>query len=356
MKCCPACQRTFVEDKKFCDQDGARLVTEAHAVKHCPKCGRTFPEAAKFCQSDGTPLVSQAPSTQASEANSPTQNAPHTPTVIVPPTLSAPQTEAPPANAPTASTTPAAPAAAQTTIQPAPQVTPTPAPWGSPVPAAQQLSPSELILLRGDEFAAVAGTFGYRVELLHRQLNVKATEIGLAAQAAVFLAAEQAGNVRFEIKPKKALLGLKTINAVYASAGSTPPAWPANSLEFGLCHMVSFGTYEVEDLVYQLLEDDAASGWQQAVWIIKRGLIRRNLLVKEEIKHMKIFSTTHYRLPESTMQLAARMQTEPIKQMLSAAGQQRPDLWQALSEEISRGVGRRKEASSDTDISGPDFD
>ena len=78
MKHCPTCNRSFPDDAPpFCNEDGARLVSEsptpppppppvpppaAPSTKHCPTCKRSFPaDAPPFCNDDGARLVSDSP-------------------------------------------------------------------------------------------------------------------------------------------------------------------------------------------------------------------------------------------------------------------------------------------------------
>ena len=71
-------------------------------------------------------------------------------------------------------------------------------------------------------------------------------------------------------------------------------------------------------------------------------------LEKIEQKKLKFFTLTHYDLPESTSSLAAQQSVEPIKQLLTACEQTRPEVWKFIVKHIKTTVSQRT-IRNDTD-------
>ena len=108
MKHCPTCNRSFPDEAPpFCNEDGARLVSDtppapapppvpppaAPSTKHCPTCKRSFPaDAPPFCNDDGARLVSDIPAS----------STPVPPPPPAPPLASVSAPPPPPAQAPSA--------------------------------------------------------------------------------------------------------------------------------------------------------------------------------------------------------------------------------------------------------------
>lgn len=107
--------------------------------------------------------------------------------------------------------------------------------------------------------AKEAGLLQDKVELLQTKAKVSAPELGQAVLATALLANEQVGNVRLEIRSKKALFGLRSVKTLYAEAGETVTDWPECSLEAQILPLVQGGSVEVSDLLYALLKRTPAT-------------------------------------------------------------------------------------------------
>src|SRR5688500_6935493 len=88
---------------------------------------------------------------------------------------------------------------------------------------------SELVLLYGEQFSKSARLGGF--ELLQGGMKVSADQLGLNAIAAAFLANEQMGAIRLEIRPQKKLFGLMTATPIFVELASGANQWPAGTLE-----------------------------------------------------------------------------------------------------------------------------
>jgi hypothetical protein len=218
---------------------------------------------------------------------------------------------------------------------------------------ATTLTPSELVLLNGERFAhkVMIGN----VDLLHVEAKVSAQELAQAALAAAFLALAQAGSLRLEIRSHKALLGLRTIKALYANPGDSTTTWPAYSFEARLPELAREwqqqhqGKNLVENLVYSLLHEDSANPWQSTIELLKKGMSERGVLERVEERKLKIFITHHYILPESTQAQRLRQPVEPVARLLDEAEKGQPELWKMLVTAIKQAIKLRTEQSDDGD-------
>ena len=206
------------------------------------------------------------------------------------------------------------------------------------------LAPSELVLFKGEQFAKKS--FSGNIKLLHTDTKVSAKGVGQAIMLAALLANEQTGAVRLEVGQKKALMGLRKVNTLFVTPGDITVSWPDNSLESEIRPLAEQlladkGRNEVSTIFYTWLRKDSANPWQSAVEYIKDGLASRGCLDKIEQKKLKIFTLTHYELPESTSSLAAQQSAEPIKQLLTTCEQTRPEVWKFLVKHIKTAISRR---------------
>jgi hypothetical protein len=219
--------------------------------------------------------------------------------------------------------------------------------------SSKQLSPSELVLLNGEKFAAKAGVFN-KVRLLHLDQDVDMVSLAQVCLATAFLANEQAGALRLEIRQKKALLGLASTQALYADPASQLPQWPANSLEAAMPAMASQEIAnkhpaEVYRLVHTWLGKNFDSPFDEVLDRVKFALALRGLLEIKEERKLKIFVKRTYALPPETRALAASQSLAPVQQMLEACQQSRPQIWKALLEQVKKAVSARQE-KQDVDI------
>lgn len=222
--------------------------------------------------------------------------------------------------------------------------------YASPV-STTPLSPSELVLLKGEQFAKKS--FSGNIKLLHTDNKVSAKEVSQAIMMAALLANEQTGAVRLEVGRKKALLGLRKVNTLFVTPGDITVSWPDNSLESEIPILAEQlldekERNEVSTIFYTWLRKDSANPWQSAVELVKEGMASREYLEKIEQKKLKFFTLTHYELPESTSSLATQQSAQPIKQLLTACEQTRPEVWKFIIKHIKTAVSQRT-IRNDTD-------
>lgn len=208
------------------------------------------------------------------------------------------------------------------------------------------LTASEQVFLQGEKFAEKAGLLN-KFKLMHIDQDVSPSDLATNIIAAAFLAAEKAGAIRLEVRQKKALLGLTKVTTLYAEPLQQVD-YPTASLEGHIYDLAvslkaSKDKNEISNLVYAWLRKDVRTPWLEALEFIQIGLADRWLVNVIKEKKLKIFTTTHYELPESTRLLAASLPVEPVQQLLSDCRDYRPEVWKLLVKEIKQGVESRTE-------------
>jgi hypothetical protein len=224
-----------------------------------------------------------------------------------------------------------------------------PAAAGAATPAAGgSLSLSELILLNGEQFASKGGMLSNgNFDLLHTAGQVSLQDLTKVIYGALFLTLEQQGAITLQMRAKKALFGLRTVEVLTAVPTGRPMPAPDSSMEGRIQAMLAqAGPLAVEDVMYALLSSDSTNPWWDYVNLVVRGLAARGLLTTEEKKVFLGKSVQH----KATQQVIAisRQDVGGIRQMLAACA---PASWQLLTGAISKAVGRRTESSDD---GGPD--
>jgi hypothetical protein len=215
------------------------------------------------------------------------------------------------------------------------------------------LAPSELVYLNGESFAkkVMVGN----VKLLHSGNSVSVAQLGQAIMAVAILASEQAGAIRLEVRQKKALLGLRTVNGLYVVPTDFAAAWPAYSLESMVRPLAEQlqadkESNEVTNILYSWLREDTASPWQSSIELLKEGMAARGILTKVEEKKLMVLKVTHYEIPASTTALVSQFSVEPYRQLLEMCENGRPEVWKLLDKQIKEAIrSRTEEADVDYD-------
>ncbi len=215
------------------------------------------------------------------------------------------------------------------------------------------ISPSELVLLNGDQFAkkVMMGN----IKLLHSEASVSVSQLGQAILAAAVLAAEAVGNLELEIRQKKAMFGLRKVKNLYANPTPTPVEWPKYSLEAQLPPIAERfkndqESNEVSNLIYSWLRQDSSSPWQSTIEMVKSGLAERGLLDTSEETKLKVFTVTNYSLPQDTALLAAEQPVEPVKQLLANCENDRREIWDLLVKQFKSAIKARTEQDDSVDF------
>jgi hypothetical protein len=218
------------------------------------------------------------------------------------------------------------------------------------------LSPSETLLLHGEQFAGAPKNNNYSVRLLHNNQSVSSEQLGWALITAAVLAIEQAGYIRLQAGPRTKYQSLYR-SATYIIGEAMPIRWTHGSLEDRLCQMLSQvrSPYALEELVFNLIERHfrrwASHAWRFITAQAMQGLVARNLLrVPPDFPGNIGHELTGCYLLEPVAGLMARQSIEPVKHLFNVTAQQRPDLWSAIYGDVDIAVRRRAKRAGSLEI------
>jgi hypothetical protein len=210
------------------------------------------------------------------------------------------------------------------------------------------LTPSELVFLNGEQFARKV-TLG-NVELMHSGEKVSLAQLGQAILAAAFLACEQAGAFRLELKDRKAMLGLRKVRDLYAVPASRRENLPEGSLEATFAELATYlapqDKNDIYNMLYTWLRKDSMAPWNTVLELLKAAMAERGVLEATEEKKLKIFTVTHYTLPERTTRLVKGQPVGPVKALLDGCQRARPEVWKELEAGIKKAITARTETTN----------
>jgi len=213
------------------------------------------------------------------------------------------------------------------------------------------LTPSEVVFLNGEMFAKKV-TLG-NVQLLHSDEKVSLNQLGQAILTVAILADEQAGAFRLEVQERKAMLGLRKVQKLFAVPANAREDLPEYSLEATLSDLAvrlkPEAKNDISTIIYTWLRKDTFSAWSTAMDLVKAGMGKRGLLEAQDVKKLKIFTETVYTLPERIVRLIKGQSVEPVKALLENCARTRPEVWKLLDSGIKKAISDRTE-SSDTDV------
>jgi hypothetical protein len=208
-----------------------------------------------------------------------------------------------------------------------------------------------MVFLNGELFAKKV-TLG-NVQLLHSDEKVSLSQLGQAILTAAILAGEQAGAFRLEVQERKAMLGLRKVQKLFAVLDNARQELPEYSLEATLSDLAvrlkPDDKNDISTIIYTWLRSDTFSPWGTALDYVKAGMEKRGMLEAEGVRRLKIFTETVYTLPERTARLIRGQSVEPVKAVLENCARTRPEVWKLLDSSIKKAISDRTE-SSDTDV------
>jgi hypothetical protein len=204
--------------------------------------------------------------------------------------------------------------------------------------AAPTFTPSELVVLFGEQFADEGGVLTAKVETLISGAKVHAEKLAYAAVAAAALAAETAGAIRLDHRRGKALFGLVKTEDVRVLPGTgSAAAFPEGTLERAFADAAP-ADKDVDTIVREVLGAESYNPPQRLVGLVHAGLAQRGLLGSEETKVLKVFTGSRFTLLPATRDAALAASVTEVKELLRGAEQGRPELWEAMRKEIRSAV------------------
>ncbi len=206
----------------------------------------------------------------------------------------------------------------------------------------EQLSPSQIVLLRGE---TVVRTWG-RLKLPSGAW-VSSRAMGETLIKVALLACATQGVLRLETQPRPILFGLGAIRELYAQPQATLVPWPESTLEAWLTHLALQLQPEkrnrVRSLVYVLLKQDSPNPWRRIVHQVQGGLVAMGIL--ERMEETQTAKQKLPRIAETTADSISGLPTGPVQELLSTYQTKAPRIERLLRKEISRGIGYRRKYS-----------
>lgn len=217
--------------------------------------------------------------------------------------------------------------------------------------ADTSLTPSEVVFLMADRFAS-EGRVLDKYRMLGKEVDVSKRQLSVQIFAAALVANQTVGAIELRAQERKALLGLRTTRVLLAEPTSAATRWPEGCLERAIISAAEEtkaykGRNEVRKIVFEVLKEDQVDPHSFAIDAVKHGLVRRGLVTKTEQKKLKVFSVSHYSLPEETLHLAA-LHADSVTQLLGSFRNSRPSEWSLLLGQIETGIQLRR-AQDDSD-------
>lgn len=204
-------------------------------------------------------------------------------------------------------------------------------------------TPSELILLNGDQFAPEVETGGH--QLLCSDGMVNGHYLAVMMTAAAILASTEENALIIEVKQQKKFLGLGSTQQVLIHPIGQPPNWNGYTLESAILYTAGQfyavkDDYGVKNIVYTFLHEDRNHPWQKVVEFVEWGLATSNWLMPVEGDAANAFQTP-FICPDKVQELAFSQPLDPIKQLITSCKKNTPELWKLLLAEIDQALKDR---------------
>ena len=211
----------------------------------------------------------------------------------------------------------------------------------------QQLSPSQIVLLRGKSFVR-----GWGKLELPSGARVPSRALGETLVEVALLACISQGVLKLHVQPRKTLLGLRTVYALLAEPQGVPVPWPQPTLEAWLTHLAfqlrPEERHRVQSLVYVFLRENGPNPWRQIVTEVQGGLVAMGVLEQVEeqrLRGLRVVKRKQARVVESMANPVAHLSTNHVQELLRSCRLQTPRFWRLLRKEVSRGIGYRRRVS-----------
>lgn len=210
---------------------------------------------------------------------------------------------------------------------------------GAATRAVPPLAPSEIVLLRGAEFAGPAASDAQLFAGHENRVDVGAWM--RAAYLAAAVANVMEGAIRLAPVTRKRVFGMFTAEDLLAAPGTVAPEWPAGSLEARMHAQIAAKPLDAAKLYARLLETDDQNPAWHGLALIRRGLAGRGLVDAERYKVQKVFTTTRFLLPAATSALATDALVEHTRRMQADYQAADPAVWRMLREKLDAAIKSR---------------
>lgn len=205
-------------------------------------------------------------------------------------------------------------------------------------------TPSEYILLNGDKFSSESSGPN-KLALLCSDGSVDGAYLASLMTAAAVLANEEENALTLKLETTKKLFGKETTRLVIRPAGQSPN-WNGFTLESGILFVASQayavpGDYSVQNILFNILEENRPQPWMKIVELVEWGLAASNWLMPVSGEAATAFSTP-FICPAKVRDLALSQPAAPVVNLLATCKKTRPEIWRQLQQEIDQAFAERK--------------
>ena len=205
-------------------------------------------------------------------------------------------------------------------------------------------TPSELILLNGDQFAPEIESGGH--QLLCSDGMVNGHHLAVMMTAAAILANVEEKALEIETRKRRKISFSSSPNeSILIHPVGQPPSWNGYTLESAI--LFSSGQifavqdeFSVRKVVYAVLLEDRKTPWQKIIEFVEWGLATSNWLMPVTGDAAKAFQTP-FICPEKVQELAFAQPLDAVKGLLSSCKKNTPELWKLLLGEIDQALKDR---------------
>jgi hypothetical protein len=207
-----------------------------------------------------------------------------------------------------------------------------------------QLSPSQIVLLREEAFAR-------RWEMLEliSDIRVSPRKLGETLVEVALLACASQGILELQVRPRKAFFGLGMDRALFAEPRTISIPWTESTLEAWVAHLAvqlqPEERHRVQTLVYVLLREDSSDPWLQIVDEVQGGLVALGILERIEERRPNATRRERAQVAVSVADSVASLPANYAQELLRTCRLTTPQLWRLLRKEILRGIRCRRKVS-----------
>jgi hypothetical protein len=205
----------------------------------------------------------------------------------------------------------------------------------------EQLSPSQITLLKGEHFVRRRG----RVEL-PSGLRVSSRELSQRLITVALLACASHEVLDLQVRPQRELFGVQIGSALFAEPRTQSVPWSESSLEAWLTHLAvqlqAEDRNRVRALVYLLLREHSPDPWRRVVAITQGGLAAMDIV--QRVEERRAHSARRHRIQvyPAMADPVAHLPTAHVEELLHTCRSAAPQIWYALRREVSQGIRYRR--------------
>jgi hypothetical protein len=206
----------------------------------------------------------------------------------------------------------------------------------------EQLSPSQIVLLRGETFVRNRGNLE-----LSNGARVSSRELAKTLVKVALLACASQEILDLQIQPRKSLFGLLTTPVLFAEPQRASVPWPESTLEAWLTYLAAQlqpeKRHRIQTLVYVFLRENSSNPWQRIVKEVQGGLVALGVLERAEEPRPRALRRIKVAAPiESSV---TDLPAEHVREFLQTWRRTNPQIWRLLHREVSRGIAYRRKAT-----------